>query len=206
VHRLVPQESPAGSTRPAVRSVPVRRCAGDRCSAPFRTHVLLYIFTPHNGGMDQTRTLNGVAGGCTYHSRSAAKDRRAVIEEPSDRRVKQITGRVCTEVCTGKDAPIVEFVALPDRVHPLVVAGPRYAPLRSWSKLSRAGCVSCSVETFAPQQSGLPGCCGPTRTSSPLSAAQHWRPSKAMSRTNPTHGPCPSLPMAEARGFFGAFR
>jgi hypothetical protein len=48
--------------------------------------------------------------------------------------------------------------------------------------------------------------CGPTRTSSPLSAAHHWRLSNAMSRTSATHRPRPDIPVAEARGFLGAFR
>jgi hypothetical protein len=48
--------------------------------------------------------------------------------------------------------------------------------------------------------------CGPTRTSSPPSATQHWRSSNAMSRTCPTLRPCPHLPTAEARGLWGAFR
>jgi hypothetical protein len=55
-------------------------------------------------------------------------------------------------------------------------------------------------------EKGQSGRCGPTRTLSPPSAAQHWRSSQAMSRTSPTPRPRPYLPMAEATGFSGAFR
>jgi hypothetical protein len=47
---------------------------------------------------------------------------------------------------------------------------------------------------------------GPTRTSSPQSVAQPWRSSNAMSRPSATYLSHPSLPMAEAKGFSGAFR
>ena len=51
-----------------------------------------------------------------------------------------------------------------------------------------------------------PGAVDHTRSTSPLLAAQHWRSSNAMSRTNATHRPRPCLPMAEARGLSGACR
>jgi hypothetical protein len=46
----------------------------------------------------------------------------------------------------------------------------------------------------------------PTHSSSPPSAAQHWRSSNTMPRTNTSDTPHPYLPMAEAMGLSGAFR
>jgi hypothetical protein len=100
--------------------------------------------------------------------------------------------------------PVVELVAMPEPAHLLVVADPQYG-------IHAPGQDQGQVVSAAPWRVlrlyGLRSPrCGPTRTSSPLPAAQHWRSSNAMSRTSPTPRPRPYLPMAEARGFSGAFR
>jgi hypothetical protein len=78
----------------------------------------------------------------------------------------------------------------------------RYPP--AGSNRSRAARRGCSVRSSGTRGPGCPRS-GLTRTSSPRTAAPPWRSSSAMSRTHATPRALPHLPMAEARGFSGAF-
>jgi hypothetical protein len=76
----------------------------------------------------QTRRLDRRRCSCRDHtsSRPAPGSRNTAL-----RPVKQITGQVCSEVprqrsAPRKNTPIVELVAMPERVHGFVVAHPQY--------------------------------------------------------------------------------
>jgi hypothetical protein len=92
-----------------------------------------------------------------------------------------------------------------DQVHPLVVgdrACGRPRPCRN-----RQGKLISPAFWRVLHLYGLePGRCGPTRTSSPPLAAQHWRSSNDMSRANATPGLRSCPPMAEVSLWSGATR
>jgi hypothetical protein len=93
----------------------------------------------------------------------------------------------------------------PDQVHPLVVCDRACGKPRP-GRNHRGKVISPAFWRVLHLHGLEPGRCGPTRTSSPLRAAQHWRSSNDMSRAKATPGPRSCPPMAEARLWSGATR
>ncbi len=149
--------------------------------------------------MDEIRSNRNVVYRCTYHVVWCPKYRRPVIGGRVDARLKQIIREVCAE----RDAPIVELETMPDHVHLLVSCDPQYGIHRLVKQIKGRSSRLLRQE-FPTLKTRIPRC-GPTATSSPPSAAQPWRSSNAMWRTNGTLRALPYLPMAKARGFSGAF-
>jgi hypothetical protein len=94
------------------------------------------------------------------------------------------------EVCAEKDRPSSDSCRYPTRIHALVVTDPQYGihppgPYHQGQVVSAAPWRALSLTGLGS------GRCGPPGTSSPPSAAQHWRPSNAMSRTSPKRRPRP---------------
>lgn len=74
------------------------------------------------GSIDEVRSNNNVVYRCTFHVVWCPKYRRPVIGGRVDARLKEII----TEVCTERDAHIVEVETMPDHVHLLVSVDPQY--------------------------------------------------------------------------------
>ncbi|MCX0270676.1 IS200/IS605 family transposase [Nocardia zapadnayensis] len=72
--------------------------------------------------MDGTRSNNNVVYRCTYRVVWCPKYRRPVIGGRIEDRLEQ----VIREVCTERDAPIVELETMPDQVHLLVTCDPQF--------------------------------------------------------------------------------
>lgn len=72
--------------------------------------------------MDEVRSNNNVVYRCTFHVVWCSKYRRPVIDGGVDARLKQLIREVCTE----RDAPIVELDTTPDQVHLFVTVDPQY--------------------------------------------------------------------------------
>lgn len=72
--------------------------------------------------MDEIRSNNNVVYRCTYHVVWCPKYRRPVIGGNIDIRLKQIIRDVCTE----RNASIIELETMPDHVHLLVSCDPQY--------------------------------------------------------------------------------
>jgi putative transposase len=72
--------------------------------------------------MEAVRSKNNVVYRCTFHVVWCPKYRRPVIVGDVAARL----GEIIREVCTEKDAPIVELGTMPDHVHLLVTCDPQY--------------------------------------------------------------------------------
>jgi len=68
------------------------------------------------------RSNNNVTFGCNYHVVWCPKYRRPVITGDVEMRLKQIISEVCSE----KDAEMLELEAMPDHVHLLVSVDPQF--------------------------------------------------------------------------------
>jgi hypothetical protein len=79
-------------------------------------------------------------------------------------------------------------------------------PIEASGRNHRGQVVSAAPWRFLRLDALGSGRCGPAHTWSPLLATQHWRSSRAMSRTGPAQRPPANRPKAEARGLSGAFR
>jgi hypothetical protein len=120
-------------------------------------------------------------------------------KEPSTNVSHRLSGRY-----GRRDAPVVELEATPVAYTCSWSVNGSTAST-AWPRPSRPGRLGCTVQSLRLDGRGSQRY-GPARTWSPLSAAQHWRSSDAMWRTNPTHKPRTDLPLAEARGFSGFSR
>jgi len=72
--------------------------------------------------MDEVRSNRNVVYHCTYHVVWCPKYRRPVIGDRVDIRLKEIIREVCSE----RDAPIIELETMPDHVHLLVSCDPQF--------------------------------------------------------------------------------
>jgi len=79
-------------------------------------------------------------------------------------------------------------------------------PIEAPGRNHRGQVVSSAPWRFLRLDALGSGRCGPAHTWSPLLATQHWRSSRAMSRTGPAQRPPANRPKAEARGLSGTFR
>ena len=152
--------------------------------------------------MDEIRSNNNVVYRCTLPRRLVPEvpppghrrrhGRAPKADHPGGlRRTRRARSRNCE--------------TMPDHVHLLVACDPQYGIHRLVKQIKGRSSRLLRPGVPPPQDPGCPPC-GPTRTSSRPSAAQPWRSSSAMSRTSATPRAHPYLPMAEARGFSGAFR
>ena len=74
------------------------------------------------GAIDEVRSNNNVVYRCTFHVVWCPKYRRPVIGGRVDVRLKEIIHEVCTE----RDAHVVEVETMPDHVHLQVSVDPQY--------------------------------------------------------------------------------
>jgi hypothetical protein len=201
VDRLVPQEP---ATVPVSQQCAARLCAG--AQAVGVTHRLehMYYQIPSRrivlGWTRPERPTASCTAAPTTSCGAAVHDARS-SKEPSTNVLNRSSGR-----------------SAPRRTRPSSSSTRcQSAYTRSWSVIRSTPIHSPGQnhqrQVLTPAPSGVshprdPGSrsYGPTRTSSPLSAAQPWRSSNAMSRTNPTQKLHPYAPKAEAMGFSGAFR
>ncbi len=72
--------------------------------------------------MDEVRSNRNVVYHCTYHVVWCPKYRRPVIGDRVDIRLKEIIREVCSE----RNAPIIELETMPDHVHLLVSCDPQF--------------------------------------------------------------------------------
>jgi putative transposase len=72
--------------------------------------------------MEEIRSNNNIVYRCTYHVVWCPKYRREILKDGIAVRLKQIIREVCTE----RDASIVELEVMPDHVHLLVGCDPQY--------------------------------------------------------------------------------
>jgi len=117
-----------------------------------------------------------------------------VPEEPA---TVPLCGQCSLRLCAGAQTEVVPHCL----VHTFYNTWLNVRLLSRWMSTAagRRDCYSGNIRTSSPSCRRS----GPTRNSSPLSAARPWRSSSAMSRTNATSKPHPYLPTAQARGFAG---
>ena len=174
VDRLVPRESPAGSTGRAARSTPVRRGAGVRGNPPSRSRSTVHV--PAMSWWAGRDKMGNNERRLLLHPprrQGAARCRRPAGEGAVDQRLEQVIAVVSRP--EGHARRPSSWVCQ-TRPHLLVVAGPWYAHPPPGHHQSRADPHGCTVGGFGPLF-GL----GPTLwTNSSLvatSAAQHRRSS-----------------------------